>query len=382
MDTMQSWFGLKEEHREFTIDYDTNANLFFARHDLDETLKLILRRSARTGYPPKFVLYGDWGIGKTHTMRHTQFVIESTKDLPATVVFVELPDITSKSSFQVAHAALLDALGIDRARSLTVRYNAEHGEQSKALIQEATQSGDIAMAFMSLIGYGDLGRIAWDWLRGLPLSASDARLVGLAPVLNQSLQLVKVLQMLGRLSLEVDEKMLVYMLDEATKLGYVSNQDAINHWLSAFKTIADSQTKEFGFIVSGAWTEPDDMPLPLLDQQVQTRFGAPNYIQLQNLDEQEGETFLRDLLAECVDPNKRTVVETTHANETDGESIDSTSFPFTEPALRKAVEYFCRDGGITTPRDIQTDLGVLLNRAIDEGRHILSLSYMRSLIEA
>ncbi len=114
METMQSWFGLKDRHRDFTIDYDTDANLFFARHDLDEQLKSILKRSVRTGYPPKFVLYGDWGVGKTHTMLHMKYEIESTDELPAIVVFVELPDITSKSTFQVAHAALLDAFSIDR----------------------------------------------------------------------------------------------------------------------------------------------------------------------------------------------------------------------------------------------------------------------------
>src|SRR3954469_7347189 len=113
---MQEWFGLKEGHRDFTIETDTDARLFFARHELDEQLQAILRRSFRTGSPPKMVLYGDWGVGKTHTMRHLEHVIETSEDFPAIVVFVELPDITSKSTFQVAHAALLDALGLPRAK--------------------------------------------------------------------------------------------------------------------------------------------------------------------------------------------------------------------------------------------------------------------------
>ena len=88
--------------------------------------------------------------------------------------------------------------------------------------------------------------------------------------------------MFGRLCLEVENNFLVLMLDEATKLRYITNQDAINHWLNAFKLLADDQNKEVGFIVSGSWNDPDEMALPLQDQQVHSRFGDSNYIRLQN----------------------------------------------------------------------------------------------------
>src|SRR5437870_5987026 len=126
LETMQSWFGLKEEHKDFSIETDTDAALFFARHELDEHLQAMLRRSFRTSNPPKMVLYGDWGVGKTHTMRHMQYVIEHNEDFQATVVFVELPDINSRSTFQVAHAALLDAMGVDRAKQWVLQFQTRH----------------------------------------------------------------------------------------------------------------------------------------------------------------------------------------------------------------------------------------------------------------
>src|SRR5436190_18582946 len=122
METMKSWFGLKDGHNDFSIENDSDAELFFARHELDEKLNAILRRSFRTGNPPKMVLYGDWGVGKTHTMRHVEFVIEHNASFEATVVFVEMPDIVSKATFQVAHASLLDALGIDRAKQWMIQF--------------------------------------------------------------------------------------------------------------------------------------------------------------------------------------------------------------------------------------------------------------------
>jgi len=382
LETMQSWFGLKEEHKDFSIETDTDSALFFARHELDEHLQAMLRRSFRTGNPPKMVLYGDWGVGKTHTMRHMQFVIENKDEFHAIVVFVELPDITSRSTFQIAHSALLDAVGLDRAKQWVLQFQTRHPADAQHQIREFTQSGDVATAFANMLAFGEGSRIAWDWLRGLPLSAADARLAGLPPSLSQSNHYVRVLQMFGRLSQEVEGKSLVFMLDEATKLVYVTNQDAVNHWVNAFKLLADQQIKEVGFIVSGSWIDPDDMALPLQDQQVVTRFGKPNYIMLHRLDERDTSVFIRALLSEWIDSAKRNQLIDQCSKEADGQSVTAETFPFTEPGLDLVVQYACRHGGYTTPRDIQVDLDDLLNRAIDDGRHVLGSVYISHLIGA
>jgi Cdc6-like AAA superfamily ATPase len=382
MDTMQSWFGLKEQHNDFSIETDADAAQFFARHELDEQLDAILRRSFRSGNPPKMVLYGDWGVGKTHTMRHLEHKIEHTEAYNARVVFVELPDITAKSTFQVAHAALLDALGLEVAKQWVLQFQTRHPSNAQELIRDFTQSGDISSAFANMLSFGEGSRIAWDWLRGISLSASDARLAGLPPSLSQSNHFVRVLQMLGRFSQEVESWFLVFMLDEAAKLGYVTNQDAVNHWVNAFKVLADQQTKEVGFVISGSWVDQDDMALPLQDQQVVTRFGEPNYIALHRLDEEDTRVFVSALLEEWIDPAKRESIMASHREDRGGEDVTPATFPFTKEGLHVAAQYACRQGGYTTPRDIQVALDDLLNRAIDDGRHIVSSTYIRTLVGA
>ena len=132
------------------------------------------------------------------------------------------------------------------------------------MIQDFVQSNDIAMAFLNLLSFGDGGRIAWDWLRGEQLTTSDARVVALPPRLDQSNQLVRVLEMFGRLCKQAQAKLLVLMVDEATKLSDVTNADAMHHWTNALKIIANIQTRDIGFIISGSWNEIDDMALPLM----------------------------------------------------------------------------------------------------------------------
>jgi Cdc6-like AAA superfamily ATPase len=382
LETMQSWFGLKEGHRDFSIQTEGDRRLFFARHELDDELQRRLKRGFRTDNPPKMVLYGEWGVGKTHTMRHIQYVIEEQASYKAVVVFVELPDITKKATFQVAHGALLDALGIDRAKNWLLHFQTKHQSDAREQIQDFTQSGDIAIAFSNLLGFGEASRIAWDWLRGVRLSAGDAKMVSLPPVLDQSGHFVKVLQMLGRLAREVEDSMLVFMLDEATKLDAVTDSDSIAHWTNAFKLLADDNTKEVGIVVSISVVDLDEIAEPLHDPQVISRFNRSNYVRLSNLSEEETRDFMCDLVREWVDDSERDALIAAFGGEADGQGISAKTFPFTDEGLEVAARYAAyRDGGgYTTPRDIQKILDDLLNRAIDDKRHLLSSAYLNSVV--
>jgi hypothetical protein len=377
METMAEWFALKDGRRDFYVENQADARLLFARTDLNKRLMAVLRRSFRTGNPPKLVLYGTWGTGKTHTMRHMQYEIECNPDYQADVIFIELSDITSKTDFQAAHSALLDALGIDRAKVWVSQFQARN-MNAMELLQDWTQSSDIAKAFTTLIGYGEASRIAWDWLRGTKLSPSDARSAGLPPSLDQSHHMVQVLRATGRLAQEIDGRMLVLMIDEATKLKNVTNSDAIAHWVNAFKILADDLTKEIGLVVSISIPNIEDFPDPLRDEQVQGRFGHEHYVDVPNFYEPEAREFLFALFEEWIDDQKRVSILADHGTETDGESTEGT-FPFTKPAFESFVQYTCRMV-VTTPRDVQKTLDDYLNRAIDDGRHILSSSFVDLLI--
>ena len=382
METLSSWFGLRDGHRDFFIANDADAGLLFARQELDSQLQAILRKSFRTGNPPKFVLYGDWGVGKTHTMRHIAHVVKNTPGYNARVVFVELPDINGKDTFKVAHAALLDALGQNTVKTWMLHFQTKHQSQALPILQEAAQSEDIAKAFLSLPTYGDTARISWDWLRGTALSGGDARNAGLPSVLEQSNQLTAVLRLLGRLSSEIEGNLLILMLDEATKLVDVSAGDAIHHWTNSFKILADDLTKEVGFIVTASFRDPDEMPTMLSDAQIKSRFGERHYIQLQNFAAAETEDFVEHLLAEWIDPSKRSTLLAQFSGEADEEPLSDESFPFTVPGLALFVSYAVRNGGIATPRDIQKSIDDIVNRAIDDGRHLISEQYLNTVINA
>lgn len=378
MDTMAEWFGLKPEFRDFTIESDNHASVLFARTELDDRLSKILRRSFRTGNPPKFVLYGDWGVGKTHTLRHLKWTIEQEVDFRSLVVFVDLPDMLAKSDFSVAHAALLDALGLDAVKVWVGQFQMKHQGDTERLLRELTQSSDIAKAFLTLVTFGEAARYAWDWLRALKLSPAETRVAGLSPAITQSQQMVNILLMLGRLSREIDDQMLIFLVDEAEKLRDVSNRDAVNNLVSALRQLSDPLVREVGLIIAASFRDPEDGPEPLADQNVMTRFGERNYIPLHYLDDAEISNFLRSLLGGWIDEKKGKALAKKHAKEADGEAVGP--FPFTSGGFDLFIEQVTRNGGQSTPRDAQKDLSDFLNAAIDEGKHILSSNFVHELI--
>lgn len=382
MDTLAEWFGLKEGHKDFFIANDSDSGLLFARQELDSQLQRILRKSFRTENPPKFVLYGDWGVGKTHTMHHISYEIDHSGAYKARIVFVELPDINSRDTFQVAHAALLDALGLTTVKNWMVQFQTKHQAEALPIIQRATQSEDVAKAFLTLSGYGDTARTSWDWLRGVALNPAEAKNAGLPTYLEQSNQFAAVLRMLGRLSKEIDGEILILMLDEATKLLSVTNGDAINHWLNSFKILSDDLTKEIGLIISASFRDPDDMPPMLADLQIRSRFGEQHYIQLQNFGPEETNDFVRALLSQWTEPEKRTALISEFSAEAAGEDVGDESFPFTEPALGHFLEYALRNGHTATPRDIQKSLDFVVNGAVDDERHLISSDYISGVLAA
>ena len=117
----------------------------------------------------------------------------------------------------------------------------------------------------------------------------------------------------------------------------------------------------------------------LADEQIRTRFSPDHYILLNNFGPEEAAEFTSALLQNWIDASKRAVLLQKHQNETDNESVADSSFPFTDSGLKIFVDYACRNGGITTPRDVQSSLETVLNRAIDDGRHVLSCAYMNKI---
>jgi hypothetical protein len=379
MSDFATWFGLKSGRDDFHIQTKRDYALFFARSLIDTTIRRSIDEANRGRNPIKMVLYGDWGCGKTHTLRHLEYLLEHTSVPKGFPVFIDLPDVMAKTRFNEAQSLLLDAIGFEKVREWVRQYNARYSDAGKR-IREFTSSADIEKALLTILGFGDSAQIAWEWLRGESLNANASRAVGLPPSLTQSHALVSVLRILGQMCLEFEERMLTFLVDEADNLKNVTDHDSTNHWRQCLRSLADVDNEECGLVIAGGFNDTEEMPAMLSDQQIMTRFGLSHYISLQTFQRDEATEFLKCLFVEWIDDAKRSVIISGHPSEADGESLQADTFPFTAEGLTKFSEYCCRNGGMTRPRDIQTDLHAVLNYSVDGNRHIISSVFLGTVV--
>jgi len=77
---LHDWFCLKPERDNFKPNNLTDADLIFCHDHLvhDQIMGSLERRFAGNE-PVKMLIYGDWGIGKTHTINHICKWLEKNK---------------------------------------------------------------------------------------------------------------------------------------------------------------------------------------------------------------------------------------------------------------------------------------------------------------
>src|SRR4026207_645902 len=111
---LRDWFCLKSGRSNFQPHNVNDSQLILCHNQLvsDEILTSIEQRFA-SKEPVKLLIYGDWGVGKTHTINHICGWLEQHKsDFPGYAVMIEIGDITKSSKFDAIVRPFLDKLGL------------------------------------------------------------------------------------------------------------------------------------------------------------------------------------------------------------------------------------------------------------------------------
>ena len=82
--TFQEWFCLRENRRNFQIDPVRDQAFLFGKREWEEEINSRLRRAQLLGTPVRLLWWGQFGIGKTHRLRHTEYLIQKNVGSPGT----------------------------------------------------------------------------------------------------------------------------------------------------------------------------------------------------------------------------------------------------------------------------------------------------------
>jgi hypothetical protein len=355
MKTLKEWFCLKEGRDNFKLRVREDANLIFCHDDEihNEIIGSIERRFA-ANEPIKMLIYGDWGVGKTHAAHHINWWLGQHKDTyPAKTIMVEVGDLERRSRFDSLVRPLLDAMGMEFLVELAGDYQAKKGNTVRAL-KDASVPEYVAttIAKFNLAVKGStpppVVSDALQILQGRKPGAGFAS-NGLGFQISESRDLFYVLYAIGEMYRAVHGHRILFVADEAARLDEVSNDEAtLAHWIAVNRDIFDDKNNSFGFIYT-LTGKADRLPEAIWHPQIQNRLGQ-NSFELRTLAKPDVEQFLERLVNELVDRSK--VQALVADGSIDSSKFDMNSYPFERQAHTDFVEFFQRTQENAKPRDI------------------------------
>jgi Cdc6-like AAA superfamily ATPase len=357
---LREWFALNRGRDSFKPNNINDSRLIFCHSNIvtKEILGNIEQRFA-ANEPVKMLIYGDWGVGKTHTIYHIKWWFDQHKaEYPITCLVIQVGDITKTTRFDSIVGRFVDKIGINGLVGLVYGYLQRHSNVSLAL-QEKGVPVHIANALTKLLlappgqTPPPVAAVAVDYLKGRKLS-SEATAMGLGSQITESDEFFQVLNAIGTMHLEVHGHRLLFIADEAARLEAVeANETTQNHWVNVNNLIFDDNNTTFGFIytISG---RRDQLPQALAEPQIRNRLGDSSMCELKNLAPADVGQFLRSLVEEFVD---RAEVERRVGEKiVDQSEYVWETYPFTTTAREEFVDYFSRAQENSKPRDITNKL--------------------------
>ncbi len=377
-----TWFCLSGGRRNFQVDPVRDREFLFGEPTWEADIDSRLKRAQLLGEPLRLVWWGQYGIGKTHRLRHTEHLIakKGYKYLPCYVV---ASDIQDKTGFDRLYYEMVNSLSKDRMRVVVSSYllKLRTAPESVPPLREVCRDiGDVEAAIRSFGGDNEqLVTPAWRFLSGLELKANDLALANVTKSsLGSSLEFTAALAAFATIvNLEMDGHELLFLIDECENIARVTNKAAENRWQESIKSLLD--VRNISFVLTIGAERQGDLPKIILQPDIVRRIQKDNYVQMAAFTAPVAKSFIKSMLRQWIDSAK--LAELHAAGAFDKRDSDQDSFPFTKGAFEKfcdwtvvdpraakpsviidklnnvAAEAYFRDERLIT-KDILTDLGI------------------------
>jgi len=370
--SFQEWFCLAEGRKNFQIDPVRDQNYLFGEPDWEEQINSRLRQSQLLSTPVRLVWWGQYGIGKTHRLHHTEYLVNKNgyTYLP---VYTKATDIQEKTGFERLHYELVNALGREEMRErvksylLKIQNNVPGIPSLKAI---SGNSSDVEAALMSFGGPNDkLVLPAWRFLSGLKLKGTDLELANVTKdSLNSSAEFSAVLSAFATiLQIEI-EKELLFLIDEGENLQKITNKTAEARWNESLRSALD--ITNIGFVLAIGAERQDGMPKLVLQPDIVRRFQRDNYVHMEAYKPPMAKSFVKGMLNAWIDTAKRSALEATE-DLTSVPGYDSELYPFTSGGFEKFCDWAVVDQRTAKPSEIIGRLNNIAAGAYEKGKRLI-----------
>jgi hypothetical protein len=370
--SFQEWFCLADGRKNFQIDPLRDHQYLFGEPDWEEQINSRLRQSQLLSTPVRLVWWGQYGIGKTHRLRHTEYLVRKNgyTYLP---VYTKATDIQEKTGFERLHYELVNALGRDEMRKHVSNYllKIRTGTPPVQSLKEISgNSSDVEAALMSFGGDNEkLVLPAWRFLSGLKLKGTGLELANVTKdSLNSSAEFSAVLSAFATiLQIELKQELL-FLVDEGENLQKITNKTAEARWNESLRSVLD--ITNIGFVLAIGAERQDGMPKLVLQPDIVRRFQRDNYVHMEAFKPPVAKSFVKGMLNAWIDAAKRSAVETSEALSSVA-GYDPNLFPFTDGGFEKFCDWAVVDQRTAKPSEIIARLNNIAAGAYERDKRLI-----------
>lgn len=367
-------FCLKGDRKNFTINFRSNHEdraAYFGRRKINQEIIDDIRERYMMGSQPKKYLYGQYGVGKTHTLFNIKYKLEESQeardlsDYKVKCCFIDA-EFKEKTNYNYLHAQMMEALTLEIIREAIDEYLARNaGPDLERRLRDDFGDANIARAIRAL-GYAGEPITLWKWLCGGSLTASELTSYNLTKNMDTVSEMYRVLVGITRLFVNKGVYYL-FLLDEMEGLTNIGNQDSRESFHDAFRKLADDDNGVVGFIVSIFASQEEQIPDFVYREDIKTRLNKANIHHLEYLaHDDDVRQFLKDLFALIIDDDKKKDKEK-HGTIPDGLEY----YPLTDAAMDEFVNLAIGAPTASLPRNFISALNEGAVHALRRGSYVI-----------
>lgn len=251
--------------------------------------------------------------------------------------------------------------------------------------KELVGNDEIAKALSTLSKPNpEIVKIALKWLGGAKLDKAVLREIGpgITSAISVGKDFASVTRAIAHMYRTVDQKILVFFIDEAERLHRVTQPDAYSSWTASLRALTDLSEVGFVFFVGGKTR--DELPDMLTWDEISTRIGPSNYRDLLNPGPDDIRQWITELFATLVrkGPVPQDLRGVLGSNENapvpalievvgdDAEALEA--YPLAPGALESFVSQIAVDDLSNKPRQILKRIQRAAGRAIKLGSPLIT----------
>ena len=353
--SFQEWFCLREGRRNFDIDPDQDHEHFFGEKKWHQQIESRLQMAQALGVPLRLIWWGQYGIGKTHRLRHTEYLVEQ-EGYPFQACYLVATDIYENTGFDRLHYEMVNSLGRQELKSHVSSYllRLRNQEPEVPTLEELCgNASDVAAALRAFGGWDNpqLELPAWRFLCGLRLKSNELELANVTKEeLTTSLEYASVLRALGAIVEMETGKQIIFLIDEGEHLTKITNRITVARWQESLRAVLD--IRNIGIVLTIGAERMESMPKVVLLPDIVRRFQRDNYVQMEALKLRAVKTFVRGVLAQWIEPKRVQSAKTSRKLDKQAEDFDAKVFPFTASGFTTFCQWAVADPRNAKPSEI------------------------------